>query len=58
VLLENKNGTLPLKATTTTAAGAKLKIAVVGPFADCQSCYYGAGRKRQKTAGFLFFSAS
>ena len=43
VLLENKNRTLPLKVKTAAAgAVAKLKIAVVGPFADCQSCYYGA----------------
>ena len=35
VLLENKNNTLPLSAAT------KRKIAVVGPFADCQSCYFG-----------------
>jgi beta-glucosidase-like glycosyl hydrolase len=43
VLLENKNRTLPLKVKTAAAgAMAKLKIAVVGPFADCQSCYYGA----------------
>ena len=43
MLLENKNRTLPLKVKTAAAgAVAKLKIAVVGPFADCQSCYYGA----------------
>ena len=35
VLLENKNRTLPL-------SGTKMQnIAVVGPFADCQSCYFG-----------------
>ena len=39
VLLENKNKTLPLSAAT------KRKIAVVGPFADCQSCYFGESTK-------------
>eukprot|EP01043_Picozoa_sp_COSAG02_P020391 COSAG02_NODE_1005_length_15270_cov_11.414607_7_plen_714_part_00 len=35
VLLQNRNRTLPL------TPGHLTKIAVVGPFADCQSCYYG-----------------
>lgn len=35
VLLQNYNRTLPL------TPGEQSKIAVVGPFADCQSCYYG-----------------
>ena len=35
VLLENKNNTLPLSPKK------KWNIAVVGPFADCQACYYG-----------------
>jgi beta-glucosidase len=35
VLLENKNKTLPLATTK------RLTVAVVGPFADCQACYYG-----------------
>ena len=63
VLLENKNRTLPLKVKTAAAgAVAKLKIAVVGPFADCQSCYYGAEKKEGKTErngpGLLFVSVS
>ena len=35
VLLVNHNKTLPLSPT-------KKRIAVIGPVADCQSCYYGA----------------
>ena len=36
VLLENKNRALPLQE-----APGKYRVAVVGPFADCQGCYYG-----------------
>ena len=35
VLLENRDGVLPLDPAK------KPRVAVVGPFADCQACYYG-----------------
>ena len=37
VLLENNKATLPL----SKAESSKYSVAVVGPFADCQACYYG-----------------
>ena len=42
VLLENKNQTLPLTRTPA--------IAVVGPFADCQACYFGKYSPHQDSA--------